>query len=82
MKNADYSDYSGGACFYCCHRIQKLPRLLVATAEGQFFIYNVDPLVGGECMLGYKHRFVKYDYLIVTIVDKIKKKRTKKHYIP
>ncbi|XP_029692461.1 WD repeat domain phosphoinositide-interacting protein 1 isoform X2 [Takifugu rubripes] len=36
--------------------IQKLPRLLVATAEGQFFIYNVDPLDGGECMLVYKHR--------------------------
>uniref|UniRef100_A0A8C4F575 WD repeat domain, phosphoinositide interacting 1 n=1 Tax=Dicentrarchus labrax TaxID=13489 RepID=A0A8C4F575_DICLA len=26
--------------------IQKLPRLLVATADGQLFIYNVDPLDG------------------------------------
>uniref|UniRef100_A0A671UGX1 WD repeat domain, phosphoinositide interacting 1 n=1 Tax=Sparus aurata TaxID=8175 RepID=A0A671UGX1_SPAAU len=32
--------------------IQKLPRLLVATADGQLFIYNIDPLDGGECMLG------------------------------
>uniref|UniRef100_A0A8D0A9U0 WD repeat domain, phosphoinositide interacting 1 n=1 Tax=Sander lucioperca TaxID=283035 RepID=A0A8D0A9U0_SANLU len=31
--------------------IQKLPRVLVATADGQLFIYNVDPLDGGECML-------------------------------
>uniref|UniRef100_A0A3P8S7V1 WD repeat domain, phosphoinositide interacting 1 n=2 Tax=Percomorphaceae TaxID=1489872 RepID=A0A3P8S7V1_AMPPE len=36
--------------------IQKLPRLLVATAEGQLFIYNVDPLQGGECTLAFKHR--------------------------
>uniref|UniRef100_A0AAQ6AGT8 WD repeat domain, phosphoinositide interacting 1 n=1 Tax=Amphiprion ocellaris TaxID=80972 RepID=A0AAQ6AGT8_AMPOC len=35
--------------------IQKLPRLLVATAEGQLFIYNVDPLQGGECTLAFKH---------------------------
>lgn len=36
--------------------IQKLPRLLVATAEGQLFIYNVDLLQGGECTLAFKHR--------------------------
>lgn len=78
MKNANI----WGLCFYCCYRIQKLPRLLVATAEGQFFIYNVDPLDGGECMLVYKHRFVKCDYLIVIIVGKIKKRGTKKHNLP
>uniref|UniRef100_A0A3Q2GAV2 WD repeat domain, phosphoinositide interacting 1 n=1 Tax=Cyprinodon variegatus TaxID=28743 RepID=A0A3Q2GAV2_CYPVA len=32
--------------------IQKLLRLLVATADGQLFIYNVDPQEGGECQLG------------------------------
>uniref|UniRef100_A0A8C2X7T8 WD repeat domain, phosphoinositide interacting 1 n=1 Tax=Cyclopterus lumpus TaxID=8103 RepID=A0A8C2X7T8_CYCLU len=31
--------------------IQKLPRLLVATADGQLFIYTMDPLDGGECTL-------------------------------
>ncbi|XP_020499906.1 WD repeat domain phosphoinositide-interacting protein 1 isoform X2 [Labrus bergylta] len=36
--------------------IQKLLRLLVATADGQLFIYNVDPLDGGECVLAHKHR--------------------------
>lgn len=41
----------------CCFRIQKLPRLLVATDDGQLFIYNVDPLDGGECMLAHKHRW-------------------------
>uniref|UniRef100_A0A3P9P4R9 WD repeat domain, phosphoinositide interacting 1 n=1 Tax=Poecilia reticulata TaxID=8081 RepID=A0A3P9P4R9_POERE len=32
--------------------IQRLLRLLVATADGQLFIYNVDPQDGGECQLG------------------------------
>ncbi|XP_070778783.1 WD repeat domain phosphoinositide-interacting protein 1 [Enoplosus armatus] len=41
--------------------IQKLPRLLVATADGQLFIYNVDPLDGGECMLAHKHRLFGVD---------------------
>ncbi|XP_049416212.1 WD repeat domain phosphoinositide-interacting protein 1 isoform X3 [Epinephelus fuscoguttatus] len=41
--------------------IQKLPRLLVATADGQLFIYNVDPLDGGECMLAHKHRLFGTD---------------------
>uniref|UniRef100_A0A3Q2CDA9 WD repeat domain, phosphoinositide interacting 1 n=1 Tax=Cyprinodon variegatus TaxID=28743 RepID=A0A3Q2CDA9_CYPVA len=36
--------------------IQKLLRLLVATADGQLFIYNVDPQEGGECQLAYQHR--------------------------
>lgn len=37
-------------------RIQKLPRLLVASSDGQLFIYNVDPQDGGECVLAQKHR--------------------------
>ncbi|XP_075938379.1 WD repeat domain phosphoinositide-interacting protein 1 isoform X2 [Anarhichas minor] len=41
--------------------IQKLPRLLVATADGQLFIYNVDPLDGGECTLAHKHRLFGVD---------------------
>ncbi|XP_028268414.1 WD repeat domain phosphoinositide-interacting protein 1 [Parambassis ranga] len=41
--------------------IQKLPRLLVATAGGQLFIYNVDPLDGGECVLAHKHRLFGAD---------------------
>uniref|UniRef100_A0A672SS44 WD repeat domain phosphoinositide-interacting protein 1-like n=1 Tax=Sinocyclocheilus grahami TaxID=75366 RepID=A0A672SS44_SINGR len=31
--------------------IQKLPRLLVASSDGQLFIYNIDPQDGGECTL-------------------------------
>uniref|UniRef100_A0A3Q2FGF5 WD repeat domain, phosphoinositide interacting 1 n=1 Tax=Cyprinodon variegatus TaxID=28743 RepID=A0A3Q2FGF5_CYPVA len=38
--------------------IQKLLRLLVATADGQLFIYNVDPQEGGECQLAYQHRLL------------------------
>lgn len=41
----------------CCFRIQKLPRLMVATADGQLFIYNMDPMDGGECTLAHKHRW-------------------------
>ncbi|XP_046894384.1 WD repeat domain phosphoinositide-interacting protein 1 isoform X3 [Hypomesus transpacificus] len=41
--------------------IQKLPRLLVASAEGQLFIYNVDPQDGGECVLAHKHRLFGVD---------------------
>ncbi|XP_035036314.1 WD repeat domain phosphoinositide-interacting protein 1 isoform X4 [Hippoglossus stenolepis] len=41
--------------------IQKLPRLLVATANGHLFIYNVDPVDGGECMLAHKHRLFGSD---------------------
>ncbi|XP_024147123.1 WD repeat domain phosphoinositide-interacting protein 1 isoform X1 [Oryzias melastigma] len=37
--------------------IQKLPRLLVVTADGQLFIYNVDLQDGGECELLSKHNF-------------------------
>ncbi|XP_024920304.1 WD repeat domain phosphoinositide-interacting protein 1-like [Cynoglossus semilaevis] len=42
-------------------RIQKLPRLLVATASGQLFIYDVDAADGGECMLVQKHRLFGAD---------------------
>ncbi|XP_019714156.1 WD repeat domain phosphoinositide-interacting protein 1-like isoform X2 [Hippocampus comes] len=45
--------------------IQKHPRLLVATADGQLFIYNVNPQDGGECMLAYNHRLFGVDDLMV-----------------
>ncbi|XP_051905671.1 WD repeat domain phosphoinositide-interacting protein 1 isoform X2 [Hippocampus zosterae] len=41
--------------------IQKHPRLLVATADGQLFIYNVNPQDGGECILAYNHRLFGVD---------------------
>lgn len=39
-------------------RIQKLPRLLMASSDGYLYIYNVDPQDGGECVLVQKHRCV------------------------
>ncbi|KAG9343715.1 hypothetical protein JZ751_013093 [Albula glossodonta] len=36
--------------------IQKFPRLLVASSDGQLCIYNLDPHEGGECVLVKKHR--------------------------
>lgn len=44
----------------CPCRIQKLPRLLVASSDGFLYIYNVDPQDGGECVLVQKHRFVSH----------------------
>ncbi|XP_058845837.1 WD repeat domain phosphoinositide-interacting protein 1-like isoform X7 [Acipenser ruthenus] len=41
--------------------IQKLPRLLVASADGHLYIYNVDPQDGGECVLVKKHRLFGSD---------------------
>ena len=31
--------------------INKLPRILVANADGYLYIYNVDPAEGQECTL-------------------------------
>ncbi|KAL2101506.1 hypothetical protein ACEWY4_003267 [Coilia grayii] len=46
-----------GQCNVCTlATIQKLPRLLVASSDGQLFIYNVDPQDGGECTLVKTHR--------------------------
>ncbi|XP_028843488.1 WD repeat domain phosphoinositide-interacting protein 1 [Denticeps clupeoides] len=36
--------------------IQKLPHLLVASSDGQLFVYNIDPQDGGECALVQTHR--------------------------
>ena len=36
--------------------IQKVPRLLVACQDGYLYIYNLDPMEGGECTLLKQHR--------------------------
>ncbi|XP_076852563.1 WD repeat domain phosphoinositide-interacting protein 1 [Brachyhypopomus gauderio] len=41
--------------------IQKLPRLLVVSSDGQLFIYNIDPQDGGECALVHSHRLMDSD---------------------
>uniref|UniRef100_A0AAY5K6Q4 WD repeat domain phosphoinositide-interacting protein 2 n=1 Tax=Esox lucius TaxID=8010 RepID=A0AAY5K6Q4_ESOLU len=37
--------------------IQKIPRLLVAAADGYLYLYNLDPQEGGECTLMKQHRY-------------------------
>ncbi|XP_063574989.1 WD repeat domain phosphoinositide-interacting protein 1 isoform X3 [Pongo abelii] len=37
------------------NRIQKLPRLLVASSNGHLYMYNLDPQDGGECVLIKTH---------------------------
>ncbi|XP_025762582.1 WD repeat domain phosphoinositide-interacting protein 2 isoform X2 [Oreochromis niloticus] len=48
---------------FCGHKnicalavIQKIPRLLVAAADGYLYMYNLDPQEGGECTLMKQHR--------------------------
>lgn len=48
---------------FCGHKnicalavIQKIPRLLVAAADGYLYLYNLDPQEGGECTLMKQHR--------------------------
>uniref|UniRef100_A0AAX7UMR1 WD repeat domain phosphoinositide-interacting protein 2 n=1 Tax=Astatotilapia calliptera TaxID=8154 RepID=A0AAX7UMR1_ASTCA len=48
---------------FCGHKnicalavIQKIPRLLVAAADGYLYMYNLDPQEGGECTLTKQHR--------------------------
>lgn len=36
--------------------IQNLPRVLVASADGYLYIYNLDPAEGGDCTLLRQHR--------------------------
>lgn len=37
-------------------QIQKLPRLLVTSQDGYIYVYNVNPVEGGECTLVKQHR--------------------------
>ena len=34
-----------------------MPRLLVASQDGYLYIYNIDPVEGGECTLLKQHRY-------------------------
>ena len=37
-------------------QIQKMPRLLVASQDGYLYVYNMNPIEGGECTLAKQHR--------------------------
>jgi len=41
-------------CAITC--VQKMPRLLVAAQDGYLYVYNLDPIEGGECTLLKQHR--------------------------
>ena len=40
------------------YRIQKIPRLLVASQDGYLYIFNLDPTDSNECVLVRQHRYV------------------------
>ena len=50
--------------YYFCS-IGKLPRLLVATADGYLYIYNIDPEEGGDCTLLKQHRYMYMIHLTI-----------------
>ena len=43
-------------------RIGKLPRLLVSSADGYLYIYNIDPEEGGDCTLLKQHRYYVHQF--------------------
>lgn len=46
--------------------LQKMPRLLVASADGFLYVYGIDPIEGGECNLLRQH---KLDNLVATPIE-------------
>lgn len=44
--------------FFLLYRVHKVLRLLVASAEGYLYVYNLDSTEGGDCTLLKQHRFV------------------------
>ena len=42
--------------------LQKLPRVLVVGGDGYLYIYNLDPMDGGECPLLRQHSLNKLEY--------------------
>lgn len=51
-------------CFF--FRIQKVLRLLVASADGTLYVYNLDTNEGGDCTLLKQYRFVGFLILLHT----------------
>jgi autophagy-related protein 18 len=43
--------------------IQKIPRVLIASADGYLYIYDLNVNEGGDCTLIKQHRFQYYYYL-------------------
>ncbi|XP_075558198.1 autophagy-related 18a isoform X1 [Dermacentor variabilis] len=48
--------FSGVRTVCCLSTIQKIPRVLVATKDGYLYVYNLDPVEGGDCTLYKQHR--------------------------
>ncbi|XP_072337048.1 WD repeat domain phosphoinositide-interacting protein 2 isoform X2 [Scyliorhinus torazame] len=48
--------FSGHRNICALATIQKIPRLLVAAADGYLYMYNLDPQEGGECTLMKQHK--------------------------
>jgi hypothetical protein len=53
------------ALFPCFFRIQKVLRLLVASADGTLYVYNLDTNEGGDCTLLKQYRFVVFFLILL-----------------
>lgn len=60
--------YSWQLCLFVFSvRIQKVLRLLVASADGTLYVYNLDTNEGGDCTLLKQYRFVPVSLILLHI---------------
>lgn len=50
--------FSSIRCVCAIAIVQKLPRILIADENGYFYVYNLDPVDGGECTLLRQHNLI------------------------
>ncbi|XP_077490454.1 autophagy-related 18a isoform X2 [Amblyomma americanum] len=48
--------FAGVRTVCCLTTVQKIPRVLLATEDGYLYVYNLDPVEGGDCTLYKQHR--------------------------
>lgn len=58
--------------FCLCFRTHKVPKLLVASADGYLYVYSVDLTESGCCALIKQHRFVIF---IILSINRVLRKR-------
>lgn len=59
--------FSGVRTVCCLSTVQKVPRVLVATEDGYLYVYNLDPVEGGDCTLYKQHRLDGRDPVVAPL---------------
>ena len=55
-KTVEFTWYVSLSSTFLLSRMQRMPRLLVVTADAIIHIYNINPVEGGECVLFKEHK--------------------------